>query len=182
MKNDSLFSSAISAEKLRAEQLGRADQFSDGENAFALAQKARVPRSLAEVTLQEGDTFAVPADEKSKQWLASPLQKDGDPRLRLLAEVTDEKGAVRYVHVFLGSLLKSVTTIDGKNVLADVKLKDGTSFRSLTAGFANADECWRALFGKTLKVTNSTTCQRKARTADGAPIVKETIVLNFEEV
>lgn len=182
MKNDSLFSSAISAEKLRAEQLGRADQFTDGEGAFALAQKARVPRSLAEVTLQEGDSFTVPSDEKSKQWLASPLQKNGDPRLRLLAEVTDKEGAVRYVHVFLGSLLKSVTTIDGKNVLADVKLKDGSSFRSLTAGFANAEECWRALFGKTLTVKTSTTCQRKARTADGAPIVKDTVVLSFEEV
>lgn len=185
--NDSLFSSAVESERLRAQQLatdGRASQFFDGKDAFALASNQRVPRNLGEVLLAEGDTFTIPTDENSKQWLATPLSKGGDPVLRLLAEVKDKNGNVRFVQVFIGTLLKSVRNRETKGqVLADVKFKDGSSFRAHSAGFANQQDCWRFLFGKTLKVTavdEVPTIGRNYQT--GARFEKDAQVLTFEEV
>lgn len=185
--NDSLFSSAVESERLRAQQLatdGRSTQFFDGENAFALAAKSRVPRNLAEVLLNEGDTFTIPTDDKSKQWIATPLSKGGDPVLRLLAEVKDKDGNVRFVQVFVGTLLKSVRNRETKaQVLADCKFKDGSSFRAHSAGFANQQDCWKFLFGKTLKVSAVTEVPSIGRNyLTGARFEKDAQVLTFEEV
>ncbi len=185
--NDSLFSSALESERLRAQQLatdGRAAQFLDGKEAFALASKSRVPRNLAETLLNDGDTFTIPDSAESKQWLASPLSKGGDPVLRLLAEVKDKDGNVRFVQVFVGTLLKSVRNRENKEqVLADVKFKDGSSFRAHSAGFANQQDCWQFLFGKTLTVKAVQEVPTIGRNyLTGARFEKDAQVLTFEEV
>ncbi len=185
--NDTLFSSAVESERLRAQQLateGRATQFFDGENAFALAANTRVPRNLEEVLLRDGDEFTIPTDSKSKQWIATPLSKGGDPVLRLLAEVRGKDGSVRFVQIFVGTLLKSVRNRETKEqALADVKFKDGSSFRAHSAGFANQQDCWTFLFGKTLKVVSVSEVPTIGRNRlTGARFEKEAQVLAFEEL
>jgi len=185
--NDSLFSSALAQEKLRADQLateGRASQFFSGEDAFALSANSRVPRNIEEVLLRDGDEFTIPTDSKSKQWIATPLSKGGDPVLRLLAEVKGKDGSVRFVQIFVGTLLKSVRNRETKaQALADVKFKDGSSFRATSAGFPNQQACWEFLFGKTLKVVSASevpTIKRNRLT--GARFEAEAQVLQFEEL
>lgn len=184
--NDTLFSSAVESERLRAQQLatdGRAAQFLDGQDAFALSANTRVPRNLEEVLLQDGDEFTIPTDSKSKQWIATPLSKGGDPVVRLLAEVRGKDGQVRFVQVFLGTLLKSVRNRETKTTaLADVKLKDGSSFRAQSAGFPSQEQCWRFLFGKTLKVVSvSEVPTIKRNRLTGARYESDAQVLQFEE-
>lgn len=185
--NDSLFSSAVESERLRAQQLatdGRSTQFLDGKEAFALSANSRVPRNIEEVVLREGDTFTIPDSAESKQWIATPLSKGGDPVLRLLAEIKGKDGSVRFVQVFVGTLLKSVRNRETKEqVLADCKFKDGSSFRALSAGFANQQDCWKFLFGKTLTVKAVTEVPSIGRNYQtGARFEKDAQVLTFEEV
>ena len=184
--NDTLFSSAVESERLRAQQLatdGRAAQFLDGQDAFALSANNRVPRNIEEVLLRDGDEFTIPTDSKSKQWIATPLSKGGDPVVRLLAEVRGKDGQVRFVQVFLGTLLKSVRNRETKEqTLADIKFKDDKSFRAVSAGFANQQDCWKFLFGKTLKVVSVAevpTIKRNRLT--GARYESDAQVLQFEE-
>lgn len=149
--------------------------------AFSAGGNGRPPRDPERIRLHANDVFQVPADQSSDQWIAAPLSSGGKPVLRLLAKVQRD-GAEIPIEIFCGTFCKSGSTPEGQHVATQTKFKDGNTADNLAQVCVTSGEFWSHLFGKTFKVITEKQVTIKARTRDGQPTTRDTMIYVIEEV
>ena len=146
-----------------------------GKAAFAKEDKP-ARRDLGEVIFSKGDTFVIPKDESSEQWISAPVSRDGQPITRAIVEVTSADGTVSAKELFIGTLNKTVIDRVTKQPVSV-----GGNITSYTTGKPLNSDIWKALFGKTITVTNEKKVATIRRGFNGQPDREvETSVLSFD--
>lgn len=149
--------------------------------AFSAGGNGRPPRDPERIRLHQNDTFKVPDNQESEQWLAAPLSQGGKPVLRLLARVQRD-GVEIPIEVFCGTFTKSGIRPDGTPVATVTTLKDGRTAADLAQVCVTSGEFWSALFGKTFTVKSEKRETIKSRTRDGQVTTRDTMIYTIEEV
>ena len=152
--NDSLLSAQVRYVEAQAKQFK--GEMVNGEDAFKLDDKPR-RINVGDSIFKEGDVITLPnlpntSPADAARWIAAPLSKNGDPILRCLVEVKDNSGVESVKQLFAGTLTKSVRNRDtGVTVTTN-----GTAADAIADCVTNQD-IWKALAGKSLKITKITT-------------------------
>jgi hypothetical protein len=176
--DDNLFDLHIQQAKRQAEALGAT--LTSGKDAFAYSKGRRIPKDPERSRLMDGDTFTIPTDETSDQWLAYPISEGGEPTNRLLANV-NRGGNILPIEIFVGTLLKSVTKTDGQIARTTTILKDGRNLADVALGCVDSSDVWRLVFGKTFSVSNAMEVEVRSL-RNGQPSTRHTYTYTLTEI